>query len=83
MYEPTQADQEFLNEVDQGYIGYTPPEIKIVKEEADAPNWIIRKFQYMAYKEGLTYYQFLEKYKPSFDPRDWDYRGDPEQVDKE
>lgn len=48
------------------------PVVVVVRDEDTVPAWIERKFAYLARKEGLTYYEFLDKYNPSFDPTDWD-----------
>lgn len=70
-YQPTKDDEEFMNRVSGGYIGYTAPQVRYSRND-NPPAWIVRKFEYLAWKEGLTYYEFLDKYQPSFDPLDWD-----------
>lgn len=35
MYQPTQADIDFLNKVDKGYIGIDKPVLKVTRERND------------------------------------------------
>lgn len=65
-------DNEFLNQVDQGYVGLASPRVQVHKLEDDTPTWVIRKFEHIARVEGISYYDFVAKYNPSFEPRDWD-----------
>lgn len=74
-------DNEFLNQVDMGYIGYTKPQVRVTPDPyADVPRWIIGKFTKMAREEGLELEEFLDKYNPSFDPTDWD--NDPSSAEQ-
>lgn len=74
-------DNEFLNQVDIGYIGHTKPEVVYRSDPyADVPRWIIGKFTKQAKEEGLLLEEFMDKYNPSFDPDDWD--NDPSGPDQ-
>lgn len=75
-------DNEFLNQIDEGYIGHTSPQIKFTPDPyADIDRWVISKFERMAKREHLSLEQFLDKYNPSLDPRDWDHdSGSSEQA---
>lgn len=74
-------NRDFLNAVDMGYVGLSKPQVTVIKEEDSVPAWVTRKFEYLARKEGLTYYEFMDKYGPSLDPMDWDNDpGSPEQA---
>ncbi len=70
-YEPSEQDNQFLNEVDMGYIGLSQPQVIRIREDGP-PTWVARRFEKLARNEGIAYYEFLDKYKPSFDPNDWD-----------
>lgn len=66
-------DPEFLNQVDQGYVGYTQPKVAFTSNPyAGTPGWVIGKLTKLAKEEGLLLEEFLDKYNPSLDPADWD-----------
>lgn len=48
------------------------PTVLVHPLEEAPPYWVTRRFEKAANREGLTYYEFLDKYQPIFDPSDWD-----------
>ncbi len=42
-YEPSKQDNDFLNQVDQGYIGLDKPKIEYSKEPDPDPNYYFRR----------------------------------------
>lgn len=40
--------------------------------EEGPPSWVTMRIERAARQEGLTYYEFLDKYQPSLDAKDWD-----------
>lgn len=70
---PSDEDWEWLTKA-ENFVGYEPPQIEKIIDD-DVPQWIIRRFEFQARKEGLTYYEYLDKYDPSFDPDDWEDAG--------
>lgn len=75
-------DNDFLTTIDQGYIGYTDPQVQFTADPYnDVPGWVIHKITKIALKEGLSLDQYVEKYNPSLDPKDWDNDpSNPEQA---
>lgn len=66
-------DNAFLNTIDQGYVGHTNPQVQFTEDEYnDVPGWVIHKITKTALSQGLSFQQFIDKYNPSLDPRDWD-----------
>lgn len=54
------------------YVGEDRAEVVRLPLENDAPTWVIRKFERLARAEGISYYDFVAKYDPSFFPDEWD-----------
>src|SRR3990167_10901227 len=69
--EPKEAGHEWLTDAQRGGIGTSKPKVKVAKVDGP-PTWVIRKFEKLARVEGLTYYEYVDKYNPSFDPTEWD-----------
>ena len=77
MYE----DNEFLTELDKGYIGHTKPKLRFEPDPyLDVPTWVIRKFEKLARQEHLSLEQYLDKYNPDLNPNNWD--NDPGSADQ-
>ena len=68
-------DENWLSEVEAGYIGLVDPQVtKVADPYKDIPYWYLRQIEKESKKEELGLDEYMDKYKLSGDPdRDIDY----------
>lgn len=67
-----EEDMDFLNQIDQGYIGISKPQIQVIPDPYEEyTGWVRGYLTKEARKEDLSMEEFVDKYDISPDPRDW------------